>query len=372
MSGSKKRADGQSVTISNLRKVVQYLDGRLEDKSDEQIAKAVGIEAESLRKLLRPAFARLGVDLSEISGTHERLRQAAVEFHAKAKRVINDYDALFAPKSFGILRVRVGAYPSIATLYLSRHVLPRLNRIRRSEDETPSAGPFPTAFPRHQLEWVTAARSDIIRDIASGQLDFGIVDRDATQQHHDPSAGGLLWTPLFDATPFGFLYRHDDARFSKLVQSKSWFDLDGIGSHCLIMSRHDAQAIRFSQLTDPNTEQGTRFVVGSYREVYEAVRASAGVGIGFTPKASGGKHPVRSLPFASIRCPKPRHQETVDRLAARGSSRFGVYARRDGAADGLEVSDAARFVLTAVEAAATGYQHDYVSDPDRPSDAGES
>jgi DNA-binding transcriptional LysR family regulator len=353
-----------AVTISKLRKAVAYLEQFRGDSDRKKIAAALGKSKSGLRKLLAPIEARLDVALAERDEhSKDKLAPLAEEFLASARRLLDDYDALFSPRAFGGRRVRVGAYPSVAALFLTRRVLPALVSPGHERAWAGSPEPFQAKFPLCLLDWAAVFRPEIISGVESGTFDFGIVDRDATQAG-EPTTGGFVWSELFGCGPSGFLYHQDNRSFAKVAEQAGQFSVSSLREQTLILSRFDFRAAKDSLLPDPSPGR-TRCYVGSYREVYEAVRVDAGVGVGFPPNGLRPDGPVQFLPFAAVRCRSQRDQETVRRLKARGISTFGVYVRKDWSRPQAKggLSDAAKFVLKAVQAIGAVYTHNYVSDP---------
>jgi DNA-binding transcriptional LysR family regulator len=351
------------VTLGTLRKVVAYVEGARGRIGRAAVAKTLGMSDEALGKLVNLVEARLDVVLADRDrDADDRLVPGAEEFVAAATKLLQDYDALLSPQKFGVRRVRIGTYPSVASSLVARRVLPALLASEPGQNREVKPGPFPARFKLYRLETATSGRAQIVREVERGALDFGIIDRDAAQAA-GPTASGFEWSPLFVSSPGGFLYHRDNAAFAELAAEAERFNLDRLRSHTLVLNEADSRAVRDSLIADPFLGVATRCHLTTYGQVYEAVAANAGVGIGFEPKDATSDGPVRFLAFSAIRCPSARDQETVGRLAARGVSTFGLYLPtgwdRPRAAGGL--TPAAKFVLGVVRSHAGDYTHDYVS-----------
>lgn len=363
MSSQKKQGAARSVTLGTLRKVVAYVEGARGRIDRAEVAKTLAISDEALGRLVNLVETRLDVVLADRDrDADDRLAPGAEEFVAAARKLLQDYDALLAPQKFGVRRVRVGTYPSIASSFVARRVLPALLAPERGRDREGKPGPFPARFKLYRLETATGDRAHVVRQVERGAFDFGIIDRDAAQAA-GTTAGGFEWSRLFESSPAGFLYHRGNVAFAKLAADAGQFDLDRLRSHTLILNEFDAPAVKDSRLADPFLGVATRCYLTTYGQVHEAVAANAGVGIGFEPKGVTPDGPVQFLAFSSIRCPSARDQETVGRLAARGVSEFGLYLPagwdRPRAEGGL--TPAAKFVLGVVRSHAGDYTHDYVS-----------
>lgn len=355
---------GPSVKVSTLRDIVTYLTLlRQAGYRKTDAAASVDKSPQAIRNPIRTVERTLGISLTEDdSRSGDRVTPAGETFIADATKLVRAYDELFNPTVYGIRQVKVGAYPSIVTLFFGRRVFPRLFNPPAASAGGPRPATFPARFPLYQLEVSHAGgREKIIQQVEQRALDFGIIDRDATQSRREWLGSKCVWLPLFKSAPFGFL--HDGELGSEGLIDKRPVSLKDIVKRTLFLNEYDLPAVTESLLPTPEYGVAVRCCVSSYSEVYEAVAAGSGVGLGFMPQGAPADSPVKFLPLQSLTCEGPKERRVVKSLLDRGQSSFGVCVRKDWKAKPSEggLSDAARFVLTAVMAEKYKYIHDYVT-----------
>lgn len=355
---------GPSVKVSTLRNVVTYLTLlRQAGYRKTEAAQSVEKSPEAIRNSIRTVEEVLGIALTEKeSHAAKRVTPAGEAFIADATNLIRVYDEVFSPTAYGIRRVKVGAYPSIVTLFFGRRVFPRLFNPPAPSRDGPRPVTFPANFPLYQLEVThSGGRERIIHQVEQRALDFGIVDRDATQTRREWLGNKCDWLPLFESAPFGFLHTGELAPEGRSDQRS--VRLKDIVRRTLFLNEHDLPAVTESLLAAPEYGVAVRCCVSSYSEVYEAVASGSGIGLGFMPQGAVADGPVKFLPLQSLTCEGPKDRRVVKSLLDRGQSSFGVCVRKDWKAKPSKggLPDAARFVLTAVMAEKRKYVHDYVT-----------
>lgn len=349
--------------VSTLRDAVTYIE--FLRRPETQKTEAAALTQKTLTTMshtIERIEKHLGVTLVERDPrAAEKVTEAGVKFIANAGRVIAAYDQLLNDTTYGLQKVRVGAYPSVISLFIGRRVFPRLfgSPVRGEAGHTDPT--FPAQFPYHQLEVTHAGgRAKIIQRVEQRSLDFGIIDRDATQTDQEV-AKGFRWISLFKSAPFGLLYPRALIHEGRDRKPVNPIPLSVLKERTLFLNEYDLPAVEKSGLDAPAAGVAIRCCVSSYGEVYEAVASGSGVGLGFVPRNAQPEGPVGFVPIAELACETGTERALLRRLEKRGESRFGVYVKENWKSDKGRLSDAAGFVLEHVLAARNNYLHDYVS-----------
>lgn len=358
-----QQAAASAPKVSTLRDAVAYIEflRRPETQKTEAAAltqKTLTTMSKAIERLQR----HLGVTLVERDPRAvEKVTEAGVKFIADAGLVIAAYDQLFNGTTYGLQKVRVGAYPSVISLFFGRRVFPRLFGTPDRGEASPSGPPFPVQFPYHQLE-VThgGGRAKIIQRVEQRSLDFGIIDRDATQTDREV-AKGFRWISLFKSAPFGLLYPRALFQEGRDRKPVTPIPLSILKERTLFLNEYDLPAVEKSGLDAPAARSAIRCCVSSYGEVYESVAAGSGVGLGFVSRNALPDGPVGFVPLGELTCETGAERALLRRLAMRGESRFGVYVKHNWKSDKGGLPKAAVFVLEQVLAERNNYLHDYVS-----------
>lgn len=360
---AERQAAASAPKVSTLRDAVAYIEFLRRPETQKTEAAAMAQKTlTTMSKSIERIERHLGVTLVERDPRAvEKVTEAGAKFIVDAGRVIAAYDQLFNDTTYGLQKVRVGAYPSVISLFFGRRVFPRLFGTPVRGEGGPTGPTFPGLFPYHQLEVTHAGgRAKIIQRVEQQSLDFGVIDRDATQTDREV-AKGFRWISLFKSAPFGLLYPRAPIQEGQERKPVTPIPLSILKERTLFLNEYDLPAVEKSGLDSPTAKSAVRCCVSSYGEVYEAVAAGSGVGLGFISRNAQPEGPVGFVPLGELTCETGAERALLGRLKMRGESHFGVYVKKNWMSDKGGLSPAAAFVLEAVLSARGDYLHDYVS-----------
>ena len=203
-------------------------------------------------------------------------------------------------------------------------------------------------------------RAKIIQRVEQQSLNFGVIDRDATRTDREV-AKGFMWISLFKSAPFGLRRPRALIQEGRDRKAVTPIPLSILKERTLFLNEYDLPAVKKSGLDPPAAGSAVRCCVSTYGEVYEAVAAGSGVGLGFISRNAQPEGPIGFVLLGNLACESGAERALLCQLEKLGESRFGVYVKHNWKSKKGGLPAAAPFFLEHVLAARNDYLHDYMS-----------
>lgn len=357
-----QKSELPEATLAFLRGTVDLLERTRKLESIEQIAKGNKITTSAVRKRIKLIRGHFGEHFFDRDpGRSEFLCPQAEAFIASANRILNDVDMLLHPTRFGFRKVSIATYPTVLSSFVGKELLPTLFPVAATEAVSAPQVEFPSAFPYYELEFrQVGSAEDGMREVELGIADCAIIDREEETPPH--ATHGFVRTHAFPCTERGFLYHDGNTRFGALASKAKQFKLSELANFTLFLSIGDRWTVQKKYLPDPAGGRATRVFVHSYAQVFQAVSANLGIGIGFLPKDPGRFPSIKFVGFSELEADSTRANRAIRYLQKRSKYTFDLYHSEELAeprSDDAPAS-AAKAVVGAISEAAKDYVHDFL------------